>query len=183
MTSMFEIIAKVDWSIMADAAQVVEVIVTFSALVFAYFQYRLHQKTNKYETYSKMNERYCSDKAIQKVLDCMLKSYDKKGEFDINIFKDISTKSNLSDNDKEMFLRFFEELNYAVEKRAIGIEDACYFFGYYAIVAYLMEEDFVSDFSCGGMWIGFKELAKEMKDIAEYNGYYRLERKGKLIKI
>ena len=105
MTSMFEIIAKLDWSIMADAAQVVEVIVTFSALVFAYFQYRLHQKTNKYETYSKMNERDSNDSSIQKVMVTMTESYDGKS-FCIDSFNNNCGINQVNDYDKEMFLRF-----------------------------------------------------------------------------
>ena len=180
MTSFFEIFTTIDWKNLANVAQVVEGFVTALALIFAFIEYRLHKKTTQYDTYSKMNERYCNDKAIQKVLNCMLNSYE--GEvLNIGKFKYVSMVKNLSVNDKEMFLRFFEELNYAVEKKSIKKEKACYFFGYYAIVAYLMGNDFVSDLTDKGMWSGFKELAIDMKEIAEYNGYYRLVREGNLI--
>ena len=181
MTSLFEILATTNWKILADIAQIVGGVIAIIALLYASKEYFLHKKTNKYDTYSKMNERYCNDKAIQKVLNCMLNSYE--GEvLDIGKFKYVSMVKNLSVNDKEMFLRFFEELSYAVEKKSIKKEEACYFFGYYAIVAYLMGNDFVSDLTDKGMWSGFKELAIDMKEIAEYNGYYHLVREENIIK-
>lgn len=100
----------------AMIAQIVSGVATFLALLFAAYEYYLHKKNNQYEAYSKLNERYCNDSSIQKVMVTMTESYDGKS-FCIDIFNNICGINQLNDYDKEMFLRFFEELNYAIKKR------------------------------------------------------------------
>lgn len=164
----------------AQIAQIVSGFATFLALLFAAYEYYIHKKNNQYEAYSKMNERYCNNSSIQKVLGTMVESY-SKGEFSIDIFNQNCRNKNVSINDKEMFLRFFEELSYAIKERSIHEERACYYFGYYAVVAYLMGKNFVSDLENGGVWSEFEEFAANMNDIAGYKGYYHLEKKGNKI--
>ena len=166
---------------LVDYAQIFGGFATVIALIYAIKEYSSHKERAKYETYSKMNERYCSDPAIKKVLECLIISY-YKNDFNIEKFKIISTIYNLSTNDRELFMRFFEELNYAIEKQAIEEEDACYYFGYYAIIAYLMGEDFIQDFNERGQWIRFKYFAEKMKSIATRKNWYSLEKEdGKII--
>ena len=107
----------------------------------------------------------------------MVESY-SKGEFSIDIFNQNCRDEDVSINDKEMFLRFFEELSYAIKERSIREERACYYFGYYAVIAYLMGKDFVSDLENRGVWSEFEEFAENMNDIAGYKGYYHLEKQG-----
>ena len=72
----------------------------------------------------------------------------------------------------------YNRRNYAIKKKSIRKEEACYYFGYYAVVAYLMGKNFVSDLENGGVWSEFEEFAANMNDIAGYKGYYHLEKKG-----
>ena len=153
---------------------------TFLALLFAAYEYYLHKKNNQYGAYSKLNEKYCKNNSIQKVMVTMKESYDGKS-FCIASFSNNCGINQVNDYDKEMFLRFFEELNYAIKKKSIRKEEACYYFGYYAVVAYLMGKDFVSELENEGIWGEFNEFAENMNDIAGYNGYYHLEKKGNKI--
>ena len=164
----------------AMIAQIVSGFATFLALLFAAYEYYIHKKNNQYEAYSKMNERYCNNSSIQRVLEAMVDSY-SGCTFRIDKFGQNCENKHVSINDKEMFLRFFEELNYAIKKRSIHKEEACYYFGYYAVIAYLMGKDFVSELENEGIWGEFREFAENMNDIAGYNGYYRLEKQGNKI--
>ena len=177
MMKMLKGVSLDDW---AQIAQIVSGFATFLALLFAAYEYYLHKKNNQYEVYSKMNERYCSDRSIQKVIVTMTESYDGKS-FCIDSFSNNCGINQVNDYDKEMFLRFFEELNYAIKKKSIRKEEACYYFGYYAVVAYLMGKDFVSELENEGIWGEFNEFAENMNDIAGYNGYYRLVKQGNKI--
>ena len=102
-----------DW---AQIAQIVLGSATFLALLFAAYEYYLHKKNNQYEAYLKLNERYCNDRSIQKVMVTMIESYDNN-TFSIDSFNDNCGINQMNDYDKEMFLRFFEELNYAIKKK------------------------------------------------------------------
>lgn len=177
---MMDVLKGLSFNDWAQIAQIVSGFATFLALLFAAYEYYIHKKNNQYEAYSKMNERYCNNSSIQKVLGAMLESY-SKGEFSIDIFNQKCRNKNVSINDKEMFLRFFEELSYAIKEKSIREERACYYFGYYAVVAYLMGKDFVSDLENGGVWSEFEEFAENMNDIAGYKGYYHLKKQGKII--
>lgn len=44
-----------------------------------------------------------------------------------------------------------------------------------------MGKDFVSELENEGIWGEFNEFAENMNDIAGYNGYYHLEKKGNKI--
>ena len=110
----------------------------------------------------------------------MVESYNDE-EFSIDKFNQNCGSKNVSINDKEMFLRFFEELSYAIKERSIHEERACYYFGYYAVVAYLMGKDFVSELENEGIWGEFKEFANNMNDIAFYKDYYHLEKQDNKI--
>ena len=143
-----------DWGLIS---QIVSGSATFLALLFAAYEYYLHKKNNQYEAYSKLNERYCNDRSIQKVMVTMIESYDNN-TFGIDSFNDNCGINQVNDYDKEMFLRFFEELNYAIKKKSIRKEEACYYFGYYAVVAYLMGEDFVSELENEGIWESLRNL-------------------------
>ena len=72
----------------------------------------------------------------------------------------------------EMFLRFFEELQIAIENKALSPEIVCYMFSYYAIVADRCDK-FVSDYNDHQTWKKFKEFVKDMKKIAQQKGYFQ----------
>ena len=76
----------------AQIAQIVSGFATFLALLFAAYEYYLHKKNNQYEAYSKMNERYCNNSSIQKVLGTMVESTMMKNLALINSTKTVEIK-------------------------------------------------------------------------------------------
>ena len=61
-----------------------------------------------------------------------------------------------------MFLRFFEELQYAIEKRAISEELAYDMFAYYAIEAYEIKDEFFDE-KDEKYWLRFCAFVNRMK--------------------
>lgn len=102
---MVEMLKGVSLNGWAQIAQIVSGFATFLALIFAAYEYYLHKKNNQYEAYSKLNERYCNDGPIQKVMVTMVESYDGKS-FCIDSFNNNCGINQVNDYDKEMFLRF-----------------------------------------------------------------------------
>ena len=84
MVEVLKVVNLNDW---AQIAQIVSGFATFLALLFAAYEYYLHKKNNQYEAYSKLNERYCNDRSIQKVMVTMIESYDNN-TFGIDSFND-----------------------------------------------------------------------------------------------
>lgn len=53
-------------------------------------------------------------------------------------------------------------------------EDVCYFFSYYAIVAYLMKDKFIEDYN-DKSWERFRQFAEKMQNTAKTKGYFKFK--------
>lgn len=152
--------------------QIFEALSSFVAIAAAltgYIQYRNYKEREKYDKLSRLSERFASDKNIQKVMESLLKCYNEDSKcFCINDFKHEQT------SDKEMFLRFFEELQYAIDTSSLDEDIVCYYFSYYAVLANLMGKNFVEDYDSGS-WTKFIEFAENMKKIADKKKYFHIE--------
>jgi hypothetical protein len=141
--------------------------ITFAALYYAKKEYSLHKKQTKADTLSRYNERYSTDDNIKETVKELMLVPD--GD-------QIQTPSLEKDRTPiifrhEMFLRFFEELQNAIDKDALDKEEVCYAFSYYAIVANSCGKDFVPDYE-GTSWQQFKRFVKAMKKIAKKNNWF-----------
>ena len=67
-----------------------------------------------------------------------------------------------SENDKELFLRFFEEIEYSIEQKALERKAVKDLFFYYAGIAYDMGSTFIEDFD-KNHWNRFKKFVREMR--------------------
>lgn len=67
-----------------------------------------------------------------------------------------------SENDKELFLRFFEEIEYSIEQKALERKAVKDLFFYYAGIAYDMGSAFIEDFD-KNHWNRFKKFVREMR--------------------
>ena len=104
------------------------------ALVVSIVEYRNHIKREKAKTLSNFNERYVNDKSIERVTKLLTKYLD---DGENNEEKDDIKKqfSQLELYDIEMFIRFFEEVEYAIEAGALDEKEIRYMFAYYALAA------------------------------------------------
>lgn len=134
-------------------ATVAMAIIALIALVYSIMEYNSHKKREQSETLSKYNERYSNDENIKKVvtyLICKMKCPD--------------VPDYLGTFEKEMFLRFFEELQYAINQKSLS-EDIVYdLFAFYAIRAYENFNIFIEDKDRNN-WTRFITFAKTMQKI------------------
>lgn len=141
--------------------------ITFAALYYAKKEYSLHKKQTKADTLSRYNERYSTDDNIKDTVKELLSVANGKKIQTPNLEED---KTPVIFR-REMFLRFFEELQNAIDKDALDKEEVCYAFAYYAMVADNCGKDFVPDYE-GTSWQQFKLFVKAMKKIAKKNNWF-----------
>lgn len=102
------------------------VIATIS-LSFAYKEYRKRLKFEQCDVIMRYNERYENSESIKRVVDFLTKKY--KGE-------EVETEKLPSIYDKEIFLRFFEELNYMIDCGYLEKDIIADTFAFYFLVAW-----------------------------------------------
>lgn len=140
-----------DW-IMAIAA--------VSAFCYSLQEYKEYQRREKMETFSEYSARYSKDENIQKVVE-YLTAYLENGNME---------KYQISIYNKEMFLRFFEELQYQMDNGRIEKEDVEDFFVYYAVAA-AMCKPFIqgTELACGieskDIWARYRKLVATYKEM------------------
>lgn len=143
------------------------VLVAWKAYCYSKNEYKLHMEREKAATLAKYNERYATDPNIQKVTNYLLWRSDNqmfgakpdkvlyggKDEDDIKPTK----------NQVELFMRFFEELQLAIDAGRIDIDSANNLFAYYAhelprIGNDLLPEDYNPN---EGMWRNFQRFIQQ----------------------
>lgn len=149
---------------------VFSLVVSVIAISFVKREYNLHKQAEMANTLSRYNERYCADEHIERTVNFLSKYHDAKNAEKhkyysrkeiLSIVKRWDSSSSM---DKEIFLRFFEELQYSITQRALDKDVVYDMFSYYAIVAYELGNDFVEDFN-DRCWQTFRVFAKSMIQI------------------
>ena len=161
----------------------VTVVVSVAALCYASKEYKLHKDVEKANTLANYNQRYSTDEYIYRVVSYLIEIEKRKGNenfkkmskekretyykiYDADVKEKYRCKSKSihlpSDNDKELFLRFFEEIEYSIEQKALERKAVKDLFFYYAGVAYDMGSAFVKDFD-ENHWNRFKKFVREMR--------------------
>ncbi|MGN1218294.1 MAG: hypothetical protein ACI4TD_10010 [Phocaeicola sp.] len=147
--------------------------ISILALVNTKCEYGRHVKRRKSDTLSKLSERYATDKNIESVVKELLACYDEmSGTY-------LKSRLNPEDNiySRELFIRFFDELTYAEENDAIDMDNVCYNFGYYAVLANFMGSQFLSDYESGN-WGRFRQFAKNLNELGGKKGYFHFKANG-----
>lgn len=159
--------------------------VAIVSAIYALYQYYNYTEREKYEKLSRLSERFASDKNIKRVVKSLIACYNEeygKKFFNISTFEESTPKKNETDKipsekvifERELFLRFFEEIQYALDTGSLDKEIVCYYFAYYAVVASLIGEKFVEDYN-DITWKEFRIFADDMAKIAKKEGYFSLE--------
>lgn len=153
-------------SFLGELATIATAIIAGCGLRFAKKEYKLHKQRAESETLAKFNERFTHDKNINETIEELI-------EFDQNQRK--TDKEGNRDMKKlrqhEMFLRFYEELQIALENKALDAEHVCYMFAYYAIQyerdlyhIYIKDDD--------NTWKRYHLFVQTMKRVAKENKYF-----------
>lgn len=153
-------------SFLGDLATIATAIIAGCGLRFAKKEYTLHKQRAESETLAKFNERFTHDENINKTIEELI-------EFDKNKLK--IDKEGEKDKKKlrhhEMFLHFFEELQIALENKALDEEHVCHMFAYYAIQ---YERDFYHIYIKDDVntWKRYHQFVQTMKRVAKENEYF-----------
>ena len=102
------------------------------AVIYAVVEHQNHKDEEKTKILCEYNYRYSTDKNISKVVRWILKvaKTDKDG---VIIDIDLEMSSTRPDiYDKEIFMRFFEELQTMIDEGLMNPKDASNMFGFYA---------------------------------------------------
>lgn len=147
-------------------------IISFGTLLVALFsalyvkkEYDKHIEEERTKLLCEYNHRYSVDKHIECVIEWMLQIaiMDESGNI-IGVNRQIK---NIPPNihQKEMFMRFFEELQLQIEKRKLNKQDVKKLFSYYALVFDKIEEYHcdITDYN-KIEWETFRNFVKQMND-------------------
>ena len=161
-------------------------IVALCGGLYAVCQYNNHLKEEKRKMLCEYNKRYSSDKNIEKVVEWMLliaRTDDDTGEI-------IGVKQNIkcippSIYTKEMFMRFFEEINLRIEKGDMNADEVYKLFAYYAMKfdeypGFRLDiKDYKKESELEGnsedvnknkdYWVDFRSFIEKMKKVEENN--------------
>ena len=138
---------------------------TAIAVFYAIVQYWSYNKDEKIRTLNEFNQRYATDKSIEKVVRWMLRTalYDENGKI---VGKDPEKNDgNIPEVfDKELFMRFYEELNFLIDKHLLNEEDTLHFFAYYALVfdEYASFREDITDYD-SDQWTNFHSFINRIK--------------------
>lgn len=142
--------------------EVLQLVLAIMGLAIAYFEYCKHTNQNKYAVMSEYNKRYNDDKNIEAVVKYLIWFLEGNSSGKEQV-PDIPTVYQ-----KEMFMRFYEELQLQVENNRIGkgkIED---FFAYYAVAACMCPNFVEGTELLGGderVWARFKAFVKSYPNL------------------
>ena len=140
------------------------VMLTFVAICLTIWGYTIQKKISRYEVFSEYSKRYSEDKNL-KVVSCALIDYmeNKKENENINV-------DNLTIYQKEMFLRFFEELELQIENKRMDKPTVQDFFVYYAVAAAMCEPfvkntELIDNNPDSEVWGNYKRLVERYQDM------------------
>lgn len=146
----FEWLSNAINSITAFATLCMALIAGF-ALRVSYKEYKGYRKREKTECFSKYNERYTTDPYIKKVVTYLINSSN-------NNHPEVPPL-----HDREMFMRFFEELMIAIETEVLDKRIVKDMFSYYA-EEYANRTDLMKEHESED-WTRFIQFVEIMKNI------------------
>ena len=142
-------------AIIAAIATGVTAYIAYIALIYAKKEYELQKKVKESETLAVYNQRYSNDENINVVVKYLI----GKKEYPMILHVPGTFE-------KEMFMRFFEELQYAILQKSLDSELVYDMFAFYALEAYEEKDNFFNQ-KDEKDWRLFIEFAKSMKKIKE----------------
>lgn len=154
----FSVFKDVDFSALGDMLSGVAAAI---AVFYAIVQYKSYLEDRKTKTLNEFNQRYVSDESIEKVIRWMVANakYDENGRI---VGKDPEKNEGEMPSiyDKEMFMRFFEELNILINKGLLNEKDTLKMFAYYALVfdEYPSFREDIRDYDNKKQWYDFHQF-------------------------
>lgn len=143
-------------------------LITAIGLMSAGCEYDNHKKEMRTQLLLEYNKRYMEDSAVRKVVDYIVNPQQTKSED-----KKIPTLF-----EKELFMRFFEELYLLIDDKQLPVDKVHYMFAYYVLEFdknYNLRED-VKDYPQDDKskdWKYYFKFVQKMKEYEKVNKYNR----------
>lgn len=119
----------------------------------AFYEYKAHDEEEKKQLLLKYNERYSTDENINQVLEFLT----SRGQYKVQI---------PTVNQREMFLRFFEELEIQIQNNMLDADLVYDLFSFYALEAG-KPDDFLTSKYENQNWRYYMDFYKRMKRIKD----------------
>lgn len=144
---------------------VITALVAVIALVYSIRQYNFHREQRKISVLAKYNERYCASPEIKHVIEFLMAEEEYREEHTVTKEKKYRESAfKAPERDREMFMRFFAEIQVAINAGLIDKEYAKVMFGYYAVAASNLGVKFVSDYNAE-YWSLYRSFAESMRQL------------------
>lgn len=148
---------NLNWGTIADYLMLIMTIIT---IVLATKEYRSAKQREKYAVFSEYSKRYSEDENIKATSEFIIAYLNGEKLPDLTI------------NQKEMFLRFFEELEMQIEKGRMDKEVVEDFFVYYAVAAamcppFLQGTELINGKDRMDLWQRYRKLIKRYESMEQ----------------
>ena len=156
----------IHWCYFGSISENIAALLACIGLVYSYCEYNEHKNQHKYSVLAEYNKRYMEDPSIKVVVNALIAHMDHH-EYQMP-----------SINERELFMRFYEELQLQIDSKLISKEESKYFFAYYAIAFNLIQDfhkglDYNEDEEEKSFWENFDQYVHD-------NEYKSIESKIKL---
>lgn len=149
-------------SIHLTAYELISSSLALFTILISFLEYQNHKKKRGLELLSEYNKKYCENETFKSIIIDLIK-------FDEKIKTKESFKLGTSDDDltilyeRELFMRFFEELQFQIENGNLDKKQTKELFSWYAKTVSEIGDNFVSDYNQkeNNPWLTFKRFVKE----------------------
>ena len=141
-------------------------IVAMVSAGYAFDQYQNYKNVERTKLLCEYNQRYSSDRNIHDVVSWMLRVAIVNDKGDIVGADPLRCFCKPGIHEKEMFMRFFEELYLHVDNKSIEKKKACLLFSYYAIKFDEIKEFRleITDYNSKEYCVNYHKFVNEMKE-------------------
>lgn len=139
-------------------------LIAMVALWYSRREYKNHREQTRISVLGQYNERYSTSPEINRVIAFLI---DKTNNNSACVQETDKELAAATIRDRELFMRFFGELQIAIRKGLVDQKYAKVMFGYYAVEAANLGKEFVDDYD-EPYWSLFREFAESMRQL-DYN--------------
>ena len=155
-------ISVLDASIAQAIGSLLSALVAIGVSYFGVKEYDKHIKDKKADMLCQYSQRYATDMNIKKVVDWMLRNMNDNGSLKVSDHRTTEGEPNVFE--KEMFMRFFEELYAQMKRGYLRDDDVKKMFSYYALKFndYKFFRNSITDYLDKDTWNDFHQFIIKM---------------------
>ena len=174
LTHLFITLPFMEGKDIASLGQILSAVTAAIAVFYAIISYKDHLLEKKNNLLCLYNKRYTEDKSVEKVVRWMLstaKMDENGGIVGHDPSKEVKDVEKPDVYDKEMFMRFFEELNIQIDNHLLNEDNTLQLFAEYALIfdEYPSFRKDITDYDNEGAWTYFHSFIRKIKRAKSIN--------------